>query len=255
MLVSTYVKRLIEDDLIQRREKRDAEYTPSGKLSASILYWPTRWQLFKNLGIPQREKDAYTLGVFDKGNEVENKFVEYLNKFGLLAEGYPGLTWNEEKKQWQVEYRDAVGMIDALVDTDRFDDIKVGIIPFEVKSVTAAKLSRLKKNGELDWQWKLQAGFYATAMGVDHYGLAIISKEHDFPQTYILETRHIRPEIEKIIDRYRQAVERWEKLGELPPLEIPEQVRWLENPKYAPFDEKWNDDEMVKSYLKEVNHD
>ena len=243
MLVSTYIKRLIEQDLIEKNKKRERER--SGKLSASKLFYPTRWQLLYTLGIPTVEKDAYTLGVFDKGDEVEAKFIEYLKKFDLLAD----VNLPKVHNQYKVTYRGAIGLVDSIINTDKFDDVKIGIIPNEIKSVTSYKLKRIKQNAEIDWHYKLQAGFYALALGTPYYGLTIISKEHDFPRMHILETKRIRKDIETIIDKYQQAKQDWEQYRKLPPLEADKRVEWILNPKYRPFEERWDDDKEVIKFI------
>lgn len=185
MILDTYLDRKIGEALLKENEERESNHKSSGKLSASMLGWPLQWQILKSLGIPQEPKDEYTLRKFKRGNHVEDWLVEKLNPV---------------EKQKFVEYRDCIGYVDALVDTKDWD-WKNGVIPLEIKSTTNLKFKRIVKQGA-DRSHKLQAGFYALALGTKHFGVTYVASDDYRVQTYIYETDSVKDEIEKIIDEF-----------------------------------------------------
>lgn len=254
-IVDTYINQKINENRLADNIKERDEYTPSGKLSASSLYLPTRFQVLKTLGVEREPFDAYTLGVFDKGNQIEEGFIKSLKRNELLFNGQKrfflkknfNLEWDNEKKQYKSTYRDSIGYIDAVVDTDLMQ-AKKGIMPFEVKSVTSYKYKHVKKQGGADWHHCLQACQYALGMGVDYFGVVYISKEHDDPHVMIYQVREYKKDVDHIIGNYQKAMTNWSIDRSLPPFEIDERVKWLV-PKYSPYSEFWYqapDSEVIK---------
>ena len=86
MIIDKAINTFIDSELIRENKEREALHEPSGKLSASMLYQPTRFQIMKYLNIPRREFDPYTLGKFKRGIDVETWFVDRLDKAGFLIE-------------------------------------------------------------------------------------------------------------------------------------------------------------------------
>ena len=226
MILDNSINKFIEDSLLADNAKRDAEHEPSGKLSASMLYQPLRFQVLKTLGVPRKPIDAYTLGKFKRGNDVEDWYVGQLEAMGCLLD-----------RQVKVEYREAVGFIDALVDSDKMY-FKKGKMPHEVKSVTNAKLKRIAST-EVDWHYKLQACLYALAIGSDYYAIDIVSAEDLRPNIYIFETKQLQKEVDQAISNYMIAMENWKKDRSLPKFEANPNVKWTGDLKYAMFEEFW----------------
>ena len=208
-----------------------------------MLYQPVRWQLLKNLGATRKEFDAYTLAKFKRGVDVEEWYVTQLREAGVLVEP------KAKDGQDFVEYRDCVGYIDSVIDTDKMQ-AKKGIIPNEIKSVTNMKMKRIKKTG-IDWHYKIQACLYALAMGVDHYAVTVISAEDLRSDMQIFQTREMKRDVDHAISEYMKAMENWKKDHSLPMFEANEHVKWTGNIKYAMFIEDWvNDSWAIKELEK-----
>lgn len=226
MITDQSINKYIEAELIRANEERAKKHEPSGKLSASMLYQPVRFQVMKTIGVPRREIDPYVLGKFKRGNDVEDWYVKQLEGHGLL------------EAQKEVSYRDTVGIVDAVVDSKGWD-FEDGTIPHEVKSVTNAKFARIKKTG-VDYHYKLQGALYALALGTDHYAIDIVASEDYRVKSCIFKTKRIKRDVDQIISRYLEAIENWARYRELPELEaLDKSVSWTLNPKYAMFDKKW----------------
>jgi hypothetical protein len=158
-------------------------------------------------------------------------------------------------KQKEVKYRNVIGFIDAVVDSNKLM-FKKGAMPHEVKSVTNAKLKRIAATGEVDHHYKLQAGLYAIAEKSEYYAVDIISAEDLRVTSYIFQTADIAPEIEQIISNYDKALEVWKTIKRLPELVVNEKVKWATNPDYAPFPVEWlekTDEQIVKELNVKTN--
>lgn len=250
------LNRFVEAQLIKTNEEREAEHESSGKLSASMLYQPLRFQVLKTIGVPRKPFDAYTLGKFRRGRRVENDHIEEIRKAGFLVEDEATLsTYSlkiEDDRQAFAEYREAIGYVDSVIDTNKMDS-KVGIIPNEIKSVTNMKLKRIKSTG-IDWHYKIQACMYALAMGVDHYAVTVVSAEDDRFETYVFDTRDLKKDVDQAISNYMIAMENWKKDRTLPAFEPHPMVKWTANLKYAMFEEEWATlpDSMVIKKIEEL---
>lgn len=226
-VIDTSTQQFIDSELIRLNTERSEAHESRGGLSASMLYQPLRFQVLKSLGAPRREIDPYVLGKFKRGTDVEDWYVEQLQNMNCLVSG-----------QKEVFYRETRGFIDALVDTKDWQ-FKCGVLPLEVKSITNAKLRRVKKTG-IDWHYKLQACLYALAEGSEHYAVTIISAEDLRTETYIFKTREMANDVDKRISAYIKAMEDWRKDRVLPKLEVQDaSVKWSISPGYAMFDDFW----------------
>ena len=244
MIIDTTLQELIDKFLLEDNQKREASHTSSGKLSASFLYQPTRYQVMKNIGIPRKQPDNYVLGLFKRGRDVEDYAIEQLKRGKLLVKG---------TSQKELEYQKVVGKVDAVIDTDKMQARK-GIIPCEVKSVKNAKLARINKAG-LDYHYKLQGALYGLAMETEYYAICVISAEDLRTKTYILPTREMKMDINTIITKYNKAMKEWKTKQVLPKLEALPQVKWALNPNYAPFAVRFlgMSDKAVVNYLTKAN--
>lgn len=209
MIKLQYLDKKISEVLIQERNKRDEEHIPSGKLSASMLWQPLQWAVLKTIGVPQAEKDEYVLRKFKRGNHVEDWLVSHMNALDT---------------QKFVEYKDAIGFIDALVDSTEWG-LNFGIVPHEVKSVTNLKYKRIQSTGP-DKSHILQAGFYALADLREYFAIDYVASDDYRIETYLFEARDYKAEIDSIIDRYNTQL----KSGIVPVFYANE--KWQENPEY-----------------------
>lgn len=224
------MNQFINNKLIKENKEREAKHESSGKLSASMLYQPLRFQVLKTLGVPRKEFDAYALAKFKRGRDVEDWYVAQLEEAGVLIA-------REEDGQQFAEYRECIGYIDSVIDTDKMQ-AKVGIIPNEIKSITNAKMRRVKQTG-IDWHYKMQACLYALAMNADNYAVTIVSAEDLRSETHIFRTAELKRDVDKAISEYMQAMENWKKDRSLPKFEANPNVKWTANLKYAMFEENW----------------
>jgi CRISPR/Cas system-associated exonuclease Cas4 (RecB family) len=218
MKLDTYIDKQISKVLLAENAKRDAEHVSSGKLSASMLGWPLQWMVLKNIGVPQKPIDEYTLRKFQRGNHVEDYVVGHLSEF--LVE-----------KQKKVEYRGVVGYVDAFVDTTNWD-FPSGKIPLEVKSVTNMKYKRISQRKSPDRGHLLQAALYALALETPQFGIVYVASDDYRIRTTIHATEDFRGVIDDIIDRYDKAMED----REIPEFILPTpEDKWYKNPTYCNF--------------------
>lgn len=251
MIIDSYISKAIENNLIADNKLRDEEHVPSGKLSAGTIYQPTRFQLLKALGIRRRELDAYTLGKFKRGADVENWYISELAKIDglLISHNVEQFNLTTTDGQAFAQYRGAVGYVDSLIDTGVLG-YDMGVIPNEIKSVVNSKLKKINKMG-VDMHYRLQACFYAMAMGVDNYAVTIVSAEDLRTQTYIYQTNSDRGIVDAYIDEFDDALDEYNQNGTIPPFEAKPEAKWAVNPKYAMFDPIWMSDDtnMIKRMI------
>jgi len=195
-------------------EQADNKREPSGKLSASKLFWPLQWQILGTQFGLKSNFDDYTLRKFQRGKDVEDWFMKQIEP---------------KEKQKFLEYRGVIGYCDSIVDTKDWDT-KVGIIPLEVKSVANAKFKRIEATGP-DEGHILQNAFYALALKTDYHAITYIASDDYRVLTSIHRTEESRKEIEKIIDDFEEAV----KSKTIPVFEP--RVKWQGDIKYNNFPE------------------
>lgn len=225
-IIDTSINKFIEAELLRENAEREATHEPSGKLSASMLFQPLRFQVLKTIGAPRKPMDSYTLGKFKRGRDVEDWYVGQIKLMGALKES-----------QRPLEYRGVIGYADAIVDTSNFQ-AKKGEIPYEVKSVTNMKLRRIAQQG-VDYHYKLQGCLYALAMGTVNYAIGIVSAEDYRPTTYIFDVYELKQEIDHIIDNYDRAMKAWNEERKLPAFAPNPKVPWTADIKYAMFEPEW----------------
>ena len=240
-IIDDSVNKYIDEQLMADNDAREHEHESSGKLSASILYQPLRFQVLKTIGAPRRPFDAYLLGKFLRGAQVEDWFVAILEKIGLLSE--------PARPQQAIEYRGCIGFPDAMVDSDKMF-CKKGIMPFECKSVTNIKLKRIMAT-EVDYHYRIQACYYAKGKGFKWYAVAILSGEDLQRKIYIfnVDDGGIGADVDKAITAYQEAMKNWNEKRILPPFAPNPKVPWTADLKYAMFEEFWAtapDEEVIK---------
>src|SRR3990167_129006 len=229
MTIDHYLDRLISEKLVAIQENRE----PSGKLSASKLYWPLQWQILAARFKMKLEVDEYTLRKFQRGKDVENWFVKQIEPV---------------ESQKFLEYRGVIGFCDSIVDTSKWDTT-LGEIPLEVKSVTNMKFKRLEASGA-DAGHILQNAFYALALGKEHHAITYIASDDYRILTSIHKTSDSKDEIEKIITEFEEAM----KLETIP-LFVP-RAKWQETLKYNSFPlfAGLNADELKVQYQKLIQN-
>jgi CRISPR/Cas system-associated exonuclease Cas4 (RecB family) len=168
--------------LKEREEQEKAKHEPSGKLSASSLGQPLQWQVLKALGIPQKPFDTYTLGVFERGRQVEDWLISVMKP---------------KETQVEVNYRGVVGYVDA-----------VDGMPHEIKSVKNSKFKRITAQNGADKSHILQATLYALALNSDEFAIDYVAADDFRTLTYIYQTETYKQDVDQIIDSFQDAIKR-----------------------------------------------
>jgi len=212
------IDRAITDRLVKKDRLRSRLHKSSGRLSASILYYPTLWQVLHTIGIEREGIGPYVLRKFARGYHVEE----------WLADQIPGLI----QKQMFLEYRDAIGYADTVVDTTDYD-FHNGIVPNEIKSVTNAKFKWMIKKKGPDESHCLQAAFYALAMKADHALLTYVAADDYRIKCFVLDTKDYKAQVDGIIDDYQKAMKDWNEKEVLPAFKA--RADWQANPKYSAY--------------------
>ncbi len=206
-IVSSHIDRWISQILIANNQKDREEHISSGKLSASMLGKPLQEQILKVKGVPQKEVDEYVLRKFQRGKDVEDWLVKNL----------PALITTQKP----VEYRNVVGLIDAVVSTSGWER-DFGQIPLEVKSVTNAKYKNIIRSGEADRSHILQACLYALAENKPYFAVCYIASDDYRIWTMVFKTSDYKDKVDTIIDTFEkqlasemipvfEAIESWQK--------------------------------------------
>jgi hypothetical protein len=249
MILDTSIQHYIDQELVKLNNEERANHTPSGKLSASMLIQPLRFQVMKSIGIPTKSIEPYVLGKFKRGNDVEDWYVSMLTK--IKKDGTSIVTATQKL----VEYQNAVGYVDVIAHCLLPVDFKQPI-PHEVKSVTNAKLKRINKTG-VDFHYRLQASFYAIALGSTHYAVDIVSAEDLRVSSYIFDVKadDMVWQVDGLIKKYNQAMQDLRENKTLPALEPHPEAKWAVNQTYSMFDQQWfsASDESIIKYMEQKN--
>lgn len=219
-----------------RKARDENDHISSGGLSASNIWWPLQWQILKSMGIFS-EVDDYALGLFERGNEVEESCILDI----------PDVI----ERQKPVNYKGVVGIVDAIVDTKSFEK-NYGIVPIEIKSVKNAKFTRILKADDSDLQYRLQATVYALALKSDHYGVVIKSADDGRVLTYFYQTADTADFVENVISEYSMAKQK----GVVPEFSIRhDNFKWAEKETYNQYPEfmKLSSEEATKKALELIN--
>lgn len=212
IITDNYLDRLISENLAKTQEDEQKERTPSGKLSASKLYWPLQWQILSTQFGLKSSFDDYTLRKFKRGKDVEDWFMSQVNPV---------------EKQKFLEYRGVIGYCDSIVDTKDWDT-DYGVIPLECKSITNMAFKWLDKEGAKKGHIA-QNALYALALKAEHHAITYIASDDYRIQTYLLKTEDSKTEIDLIIDEFEKAV----KSETIPKFEVRE--KWQADIKYNNF--------------------
>lgn len=200
------IEKLITSKLREAEAKEKALHSPSGKLSAGMLYKPLLEQVLKLIGVPPAPVSDYALRLFERGKQVENWVINLIGP---------------DETQKEVEYKEAVGLVDVIKD---------GVL-IEVKSVKGSQWRWLQKEGAR-WNHRLQAGLYALALEKASYQILYVCADDFRTMLCELNTADVAPEINKIV----AEVDKQLKNHQMPLFEARE--AWQGKPEYA---EKYSD--------------
>lgn len=174
MKVNPKIQELIAEKVLAEAVEKE----PSGRLSASRLGWPLQHQMLHYFKVPQTPVDEFTLRKFQRGKDVEERIMKWLNP-------------DPSKVQVPVEYRGVVGVMDVLME-----------YPIEVKSCTNMAFKYKMKEGPSRGH-RLQGMFYAKALGYDTFGVAYVASD-DYRVLCFEEP--VTDEVDAVIDAYEAQV-------------------------------------------------
>lgn len=146
----------IQKNLLKEAEERKATRIPSGKISGGKLANPTLWAVLDVLGLG-KDFDAYTLGKFQRGHDVEARAINFLTGIPLqkivdiLDGSVPNPGWiktdassmlaGEIYLQLEGGYRGGTGFIDLA------QRVNGKIIYHEIKSSTKMAYDKVAASG------------------------------------------------------------------------------------------------------------
>ena len=109
----------IHEKLVADNKEKQEKRERSGKISGGKLGKPTLWAVLDLIGVPD-EFDPYVLGKFQRGNDVEDRAIQFLTNIDphyvepgkVVQSGENALLTGEFILQMEGGYRGGVGYID-----------------------------------------------------------------------------------------------------------------------------------------------
>jgi len=199
--------------------ERELAHERSGKLSAGKLGQPLLEQMLYVLGVPIKSNDDYALGLFKRGNDVEDAIVELLEP---------------DETQVEVDYRGTIGIVDA---------IRNGMV-YEIKSIKSSMWRYIDPTNEKQKrsggslvreyagpkrQHVLQAVQNGLALGKDQVTVLYVSADDYRTAAHVVSVADIKPDVDAIIDRFNAQM----ASKRLPEFEAIES--WQNNPQYSNY--------------------
>lgn len=177
-------------------EAESAKHEPSGKLSAGQLGKPLLEQVLKVIGVPAKPVEDYALGLFRRGNSVED------NILGLLK---------PDKSQVEVEYRGCVGIVDAIKGDEIYEIKSVKNSQWQYLDPTNDKKRRTPDGmqsvyGGVKYAHALQGALYALALKKPSFTVIYASADDLRVLPHTIETKEMQKEVDKIINEVEQAL-------------------------------------------------
>ena len=222
MIPSTHNPKVTQEiykKLRKANTERELAHTRSGKLSAGKLGKPLLEQMLYVLGVPTKSNDDYTLGLFKRGEDVEDAIVSLIEP---------------DETQVEVFYRDTIGIVDA---------IRNGMV-YEIKSVKASMWryidpthdKKMREGGKMvdtyggpKRQHVYQAVQNGLALGKDQVTVLYVCADDYRTAAHVINVAEIKPEVDSIITRFNDQM----KSGKLPAFEAIE--NWQNNPQYSNY--------------------
>lgn len=138
----------LAEKLVKDNDDKKAKYERSGKISGGKLGKPTLWAVLDLIGVPD-EFDPYLLGKFQRGNDVEDRAIQFLTGIkpwevepGQVVKSEPNaILTGEFVLQKEGGYQGGVGFIDLSQ--------KVGDswVYHEIKSSTKMAYDKVSASG------------------------------------------------------------------------------------------------------------
>lgn len=205
MIASTLNEELattITRTIRKNHEEAAALHEPSGKLSAGQLGKPCLEQVLKIVGVPGKPVDDYALGLFLRGNTVEDTVIDLLQP---------------EETQKEASYRNVIGYIDAIkdghiIEVKSIKNSQVDYIDPACDKKVRTQDGLVRKYQGPKWAHTLQGGLYALSEGKSEFTILYVSADDFRTYPHIVQTADIQPEIDRIITEVATQL----KTGTLP---------------------------------------
>lgn len=203
----------IHELLVAQDKKKKAERQRSGKISGGKLGKPTLWAVLDLIGVPD-EFDPYVLGKFQRGNDVEDRAIQFLTNIdphdvepGKVVVENSGILKGEFILQKEGSYRGGVGFIDLAQ--------KIGDewVYHEIKSSTKMAYDKVSASGRYKGvvdvakgvgvpylHHALQIAYYAIGDNVNRTFLHYFNADDYRLASFAINPLDYKEEIDKEID-------------------------------------------------------
>lgn len=214
----------IAKKLVADNKKKSEERKRSGKISGGKLGKPTLWAVLDLLGVPDKEHEAYLLGKFMRGNDVEDRAIRFLTDIdphdaepGKLVDGVDGaILQGKFILQGEAGYRGGVGFVDLV------QVVGDNNVYHEIKSSTKMAYDKVAGTGRSSksdpapyYHHELQLAYYALGDNVNQAFLHYFNADDYRLCTFSINPLDYKEEIDKEID----DIEACFALKKLPPFE------------------------------------
>lgn len=204
----------IHEKLVKDNKDKQEKRERSGKISGGKLGKPTLWAVLDLIGVPD-EFDPYVLGKFQRGNDVEDRAIQFLTNIDphyvkpgeLVTSGQDALLVGDFVLQMEGGYRNGVGYIDLA------QKINDDWVLHEIKSSTkmaydkVAAAGRYKGVAEPDkgigvpyLHHALQLAYYCLGTGATRGFLHYLNADDYRLTTFAINPLDYKEEIDKEID-------------------------------------------------------
>lgn len=233
MIAEEYIKAgLKQVNKDEKANRVQSERRPDGlrKLSPTWLNKPTLWTLLHLVGVQDAEAEEYSLGVFRRGKDVEDTYVELVKMFEPTLE-----------TQNQISYRGMTGYIDIHIPDKK--EVR------EVKSIKTTAWNYIKPSkkamgeyGTADIHdyiymkyphYVIQAATYALDKGYDTFTIDLIKADDLQSLTLVYNTADYKQVVDSKIDAIEEVIKSYLADGTLP--EFVPFNQWDEHPTYASY--------------------
>lgn len=219
----------VHKKLVDSNEAKQAGRERSGKISGGKLGKPTLWAVLDMIGVPD-EFDPYVLGKFQRGNDVEDRAIEFLTGIdqhdvepGVLIHSKPdAVLTGEFMMQKQSGYRGGTGYIDL---SQKLGD---DWVYHEIKSSTKMAYDKVSASGRYKGvvdiekgvgvpylHHALQIAYYCLGDEVGRGFLHYLNADDYRLCSFAINPLDYKEEIDKEIDDIQMAF----KLKQLPAFE------------------------------------
>lgn len=186
------LKEKLNEHLLKLNKEKEEQHTRSGLLSASRLGKSTLENCLSLLDVKGMELTPYSLGVFARGNQVEDWLIEQFTNMGIV-----------ERTQEEIKYTTPDGY--PIIG---FEDVKLkdDKMPTEIKSIKNSQFKYLDLEGART-SYRLQGAVYALAGGYDTFRILYVSAEDFRLKEFIYRTADYKDLVDERARLVYQALE------------------------------------------------